>query len=394
MHVRHLVGLTSVLALSVPACFETKIVESKDGDGGSGNSSQGTGGSGGTGSGIDYDACFTCAESACPDQVSSCEAAEGCNDLVRCLISCGSGDPTCGSECTSTNASAGPAATLLAACAYQNCTSECAPSLGTGGAFPTGGTGGVTGGAGGMAGGAASGATGGAGGSGGSGASGGTSSGGTGGGSGGSGGSVGGTGGSTTGIQWLTIEEDWADANVPPNDTLGINGAFYAYADECASLYWDPVTRCASGILCDPGLYYENWGVAVGFDFRNTGEEGDPPDTKLTWNPSAVGARGIAWQISGSAPGLQVWILNMDPSWSGQCSADSCEIAGPPDGTATAALNDQLLFNNMQKDDWGGSGTYYVFDPADVHAMQFKLPAIIAGGSSFNFCIDRVGIVL
>jgi hypothetical protein len=84
----------------------------------------------------------------------------------------------------------------------------------------------------------------------------------------------------------------------------------------------------------------------------------------------------------------------MDPSWEGQCSADSCEIAGPPDGVSSPALRGLLRFDQLQKDDWGGAGERYIFDRAAVHALQFKLPAIVAGAASFDFCIERLGIVL
>jgi hypothetical protein len=47
----------------------------------------------------------------------------------------------------------------------------------------------------------------------------------------------------------------------------------------------------------------------------------------------------------------------------------------------------------MVKDYWGGAGVNYRFDPAAVHALQFKLPAINVGGVSFSFCIDALGVV-
>ena len=129
------------------------------------------------------------------------------------------------------------------------------------------------------------------------------------------------------------------------------------------------------------------------FDFRNTGVSGTPPDTKLLWNPNAVGARGIAWNITGKAPSLQVWVLNMDTSYAGQCSVMSCEIAGPPDGVDVASASGELLFAEMVKDWWGGAGTPYDFDPAAVHALQIKLPAIRAHDATFDFCVRDLGII-
>jgi hypothetical protein len=342
--------------------------------------SSASGGTMATGGSSSYDAaaCLACGAPKCPTQAASCASTEGCPQLLSCVLGCSLTDTSCATRCAGngSNANASSAAQAYAACAFLQCPTACMPSLsGSGGAsgeagagpIGTGGTDATVGGSGNSTGGTA------------------PSTGGT---------ATGGSGGLVSGINWLTINEDWADPADTPNGGLNISGALYAYADACATLSWNPVTRCASGTLCTPGASYENWGIAVGFDFHNTGANGTPPDTKMTWNPATVGAVGVAWSISGSAPGLQLWILNMDPSWNGQCTAASCEIAGPPDGTPTAALQGQIFFSNLVKDDWGGSGVYYVFNPAAIQSLQFKLPAVVAGGQSFSFCVDRIGIVL
>ncbi|HEX2670790.1 MAG TPA: hypothetical protein VHM25_07960 [Polyangiaceae bacterium] len=193
-------------------------------------------------------------------------------------------------------------------------------------------------------------------------------------------------------VTWLELSESTAPSSFATNADLGIEGVFYAYGDGCSKLTWDDQGRCASGMLCDPGESPDNWGIAIGFDFRNTGPEGTPADTKLTWNPDDHRARGVAWRVRGTAPKLQVWVLNMAPSWHGQCNVMSCEISGPPDGVSPAALNGQLHFDNMIKDTWG-SGIDYTFDPAAVHALQFKIAAVKVGAVAFDFCIDALGIV-
>ena len=199
--------------------------------------------------------------------------------------------------------------------------------------------------------------------------------------------------GNGSNVTWLELTGSLAEASGTHNSELGIDGTLYAYGDACAALSWDAATRCASGKLCSSfPPDFENWGVAVGFDFRNTGATGNPPNTKRVWDPRQVGALGVAWRIHGTAPGLQFWVLNMAPNFHGECSAVTCEIAGPPDGVGSASLQGDLLFNRMMKDTWAG-GVAYTFDPAAVHALQFKLPAIEVGAASFNFCIDAVGIV-
>jgi hypothetical protein len=201
------------------------------------------------------------------------------------------------------------------------------------------------------------------------------------------------TGGTQAGVTWLTLVESQAPSTAPANDALGIDGALYAYKDDCAVLDWNPATRCASGRLCTAGANFENWGIAVGFDFHATGPDGSPPDSKLVWNPDKAGVRGVTWRISGNAPGMQLWVLNMAPAFHGECSEQTCEIAGPPDGAATPSLQGSLLFDDMVKDYWGGMGEPYTYDPAAVFALQFKLPAINVGSASFDFCIDALGVI-
>ena len=78
----------------------------------------------------------------------------------------------------------------------------------------------------------------------------------------------------STGVAWLSLQGSEAPSTEAVNGALGINGALYGYKDDCAPLDWDPVTRCASGRLCTTGANFENWGMAVGFDFFVTGPEG------------------------------------------------------------------------------------------------------------------------
>ncbi len=209
--------------------------------------------------------------------------------------------------------------------------------------------------------------------------------------------SSGGTSVQSTGesVVWLTFDGAQANSTTSPNGSLGINGVLYAYSDSCASVSFDPQTRCVAGYLCDVGSQFENWGVAIGFDFVNTGTTGAPPDAKLTWNPTTHNAIGVTWHISSLITSrLQLWVLDMDPSWQGSCTSDTCSIQGPPDGASQISTDGKLYFNAMVKDDWGGSGTNYTYSPASVYSLQFKIPTVIVGAEMFQFCIDKLGIIL
>lgn len=252
------------------------------------------------------------------------------------------------------------AATQLAAyqtCTVSRCASQCAPA----GAGGSGGTGGANG-------------------------SGGTSGGTTPVGTSGSGGTT----PTNPAGDWLTLVGAAAPSDVSPNGALGIEGVFYAYGDACTtpSMQWDPATRCLSGELCLADETGQNWGVAIGFDLDNRAE------VKYAWNASTAGVKGFTWVVTGSPRGLQFWVQNMDPSFNGVCSAASCSIDGPPDGTSSASATGQLTFAGMQKDFWGGTGVAYTFDPANISSLQFKVPAPIDPFyASYSFCVDALGVL-
>jgi hypothetical protein len=76
------------------------------------------------------------------------------------------------------------------------------------------------------------------------------------------------------------------------------------------------------------------------------------------------------------------------------CAAKAdCGINGPPDGDRGPSETDTLLFSALRKDDWGGSGTIYTFDPQKILSVQFKAPALSAS-TSFELCVEQLGLEL
>jgi len=210
-------------------------------------------------------------------------------------------------------------------------------------------------------------------------------------------GSVGGStgaGGNTatnpvSGPNWLSLNGDRAPSTAGVNGKLGIEGVFYAYADACstAAMTWDPNTRCISGTTCAADTDGVNWGVAIGFDFNNVAS------VKHAWNATTAGVTGITWKNYSSANPMQVWIQNMDPSFNGNCSTMNCSINAPPDGVSSTAPGSGLFtFANMVKDDWGPSAGSYVFNPANVSALQFKLSAQ-PSPTDYRLCVDALGVI-
>jgi hypothetical protein len=328
--------------------------------------STGVGGGSG-GGGLDVQACLSCAETNCPSQAMDCKSATGCEDIIKCMVGCNK-DATCLSKCNA-NASVDANTKSLAyqTCAFTSCVSDCVYSGGStvaGGASGDNSTGSGSGGSG------------------------------NGGSKTGSGGATGMAGGGGSGpvelvkgVNWLGLSSDAAPPTLGPNGKLGINGVFYAYGDGCSTAHFDMPTRCVSGDLCVASA--ANWGVSIGFDLNNSG------DVKHPWSATAVGVTGIAWETHGVLPTQpQVWILNMDPKFSGMCTAAECGINGPPDGTPAASAKGQLLFSAMMKDNWGGTGTVYTFNPANISAIQFKIPAAVSSSdTTYELCIDRLGVI-
>jgi hypothetical protein len=322
------------------------ILNKSDEKAASGSPAQ-AGGSGG----VNLAACQSCAQQQCPTEASNCNTTAGCTAVVNCTLGCiSSSDANCVTNCyLNVSATAQVAAASYAACATTNCLSQCtAPvNTGAGGGGNQGGNGAGTGGA-----------------------------------------------GIHSGQNWLSITDSWADPGMPPNGQLNVSGAMYAYGDGCAQYTYDIYTGCVSGTLCPPNTTGTNWGIGIGFDFNNTGSSGTPANTKMPWNATAVNAIGFGWQLSGTAPGLQVWITNMDPKWGGQCTAADCGIAGPPDGRSSPMKSDTVNFAGMEKDYWGGTGVAYTFNPANILAIQFKLNSTNATSYNFDFCVDGISVIL
>lgn len=212
------------------------------------------------------------------------------------------------------------------------------------------------------------------------------------------------TGGATTGTTGTASNQVCPDAThcylgldgerAPlANNTYGIDGTFYLVGDGCATLTWDAQTRCASGTLCakDPPNYL-HWGAEIALNLRTGGGYDYPFDA------TAKGVTGFFWEVTGTAPGMQVWIpLTTNP---GACLQTSgCALNQPPWGNPAPSLGPsgknyvQLQTSSMSYDDWGASYDYPPpWDPTHLHSIVWKLPAR-ASATPFNFCVQKVGVL-
>jgi hypothetical protein len=179
-------------------------------------------------------------------------------------------------------------------------------------------------------------------------------------------------------------------------NSYGIDGTFYVVGDPCtsASITWNAATRCASGILCakDPP-YYSNWGVEIALNLHCGG------GYDYGYDASANGVAGFFWEVTGTAPGMQVWVAlaaNM-----GAClqTTNLCALQEPPWGNPTPSMgpagNNSVMIQPgyMSYDDWGLGYTYPPpWDPTRLHSVQWKLPAR-ALSTPFSFCVQNVGVI-
>ncbi|HEY3253320.1 MAG TPA: hypothetical protein VGJ91_05210 [Polyangiaceae bacterium] len=327
---------------------------------------------GSTGSSFDTKACLSCAQSSCANEASACKASSGCETLISCMLGCSS-DATCLANCAKgvTPDNITKEGTYQV-CALTKCTSDCTytPSIPSG----SGGSGNGSAGQSSSAGGSSK-----------------AGSGSTSGGNGNTGAAGGGSSDPVSGVNWLGLVEDAAPSDYGVNGKLGIEGVFYAYADPCSTdgMSWDPTTRCISGTMCAQDSQGVNWGVAIGFDFNNV------DSVKHAWSATTAGVTGIAWSTTGTSASsgtMQIWVQNMDPSFNGSCSSMNCNINAPPDGNSSPLASGQFTFASMVKDVWGPGADSYVFNPANISALQFKLRTG-PSTSSYSLCVVGVGVL-
>ena len=179
-------------------------------------------------------------------------------------------------------------------------------------------------------------------------------------------------------------------------NSYGIDGTFYVVGDPCtsASIKWDAANRCASGTLCakDPP-YYENWGVEISLNL-NCGNGYD-----YGYDSTTNGVTGFFWEVTGSAPHMQVWLALAANVGACLQTTNACALDEPPWGNPSPSMgptgNNYVSIQtvNMSYDDWGLGYTYPPpFDPTRLHSVQWKLPAQTLS-TPFNFCIQKVGVL-
>ncbi len=249
-------------------------------------------------------------------------------------------------------------------------------------------------------------------------------------GSGATGGS-GGSGGPSGNGALVPDESGWVDG-ADPNNTVGVQGAWYAYGDkygvakctnvglhapeECSSISSpNPLVSgfpneggvmCTTGetcvvLNCGPGIpacaegtpdYSNMWGAGIGLDLNAEGATDAGPGAKFPYNPDDHGVIGVAFDIDRVPLGtLRVEFPIELP--------DGSTTEDHVDGSPYWEANDryppspvQVGRNEFRWADVRAPRTTYAFDHTKILAIQFHVPAVTSGTSRspYEFCISNL----
>jgi hypothetical protein len=230
--------------------------------------------------------------------------------------------------------------------------------------------------------------------------------------SGGTGGSssTGGAGGGGNTVPLVPTDTGWVDK---ASNSLGVQGAWYAYADSlgdnamppgnCQTKGGHSDAECSKvespaagsftntgGMMCTKGTvevvlaadYSNMWGAGIGLDFNNSG--GDTP-VKGAFDASSVA--GVSFVLTRKPlAGLRVEF----PQTATEGSADGNDYADASSTYPVSMLTEganTVMFDRVK----GPKG--HVFNPADLLGVQFHVPTTTTAASSFDYCISDLTLI-
>jgi hypothetical protein len=247
-----------------------------------------------------------------------------------------------------------------------------------------------------------------------------------------SGGSSDGDGGSTIGAPAGTMLVPlMPDANGyidPSSNSLGIQGAWYAYGDDwgtngappgnCESMGSHPSSACSQitspmpamlvdggyvasfpqttpGTMCLSGTaakvvggdYSNIFGIGLGLDFDNQG--GD----KMPYDATTHDVIGFTFHIDGIPTGATVRVEF--PEAATNASGDSWAILASTSKDYQADLTTATSDANALKPSFTMTGTQPAFDPTTVQSIQFHIPTnTTAAVTVANLCVSNLQAIV
>jgi hypothetical protein len=115
------------------------------------------------------------------------------------------------------------------------------------------------------------------------------------------------------------------------------------------------------------------------------------------YDATANGVAGFFWEVSGTAPGMKVWLplaKSLSPCLQ---TSNACTLLEPPWGNSLPSPgpggNNYVMLSSMAYDDWGMGYLYPPpWDPTRIDSIQWKIPAQ-AFPAAYNFCVQKVGVI-
>jgi hypothetical protein len=212
----------------------------------------------------------------------------------------------------------------------------------------------------------------------------------------------------------------------PSSNSLGIQGAWYAYGDDwgtngappgnCESMGMHAKSACSSisspppavladggytssfpqttlGTMCLAGTaakvvggdYTNIFGIGIGLDFNNQG------GVKMPYNATMNGVIGFSFHIQGIPSGASVRVELPIPATA--ASGDAWSITAMTDGDYIADLTTATSDPHALKPSFTSTGTQPPFDPTMIQSIQFHIPTNITAAvvipSSTMLCVSQ-----
>ena len=241
-----------------------------------------------------------------------------------------------------------------------------------------------------------------------------SSSGGTGGsGNNGGAGNNGGSSNAGDGVELVADETGFVKA-----DMVGIQGAWYAYADsigddgvskgKCQTVGMHPDAECANVETPKPGSFpntgnklctkgtveawgmlngstdYENqWGAGIGLDFNNPGMGA----TKMPFDATAAGIKGVSFEID-QVPDNGIRVEFPDAATDGKSAAYWGANSNYDPSPVKANMKNTIMWADVKPP----ASTVPALDPSKLMGIQFHVPTK-ATASTYEFCISKLTVL-
>jgi hypothetical protein len=162
-----------------------------------------------------------------------------------------------------------------------------------------------------------------------------------------------------TPVQLIPDATGWVDGQ---GNTVGIQGAWYAY-DDCTN----SPANCTKNHTPAAGSF------DIALDLNNSGGTNGE---KMPYNAQTNNVIGFSLTVTGTAPGLRINITSVP-------AGDNAHFV-----TATVPGDNTVLFSKAKQGSWVTSKI--PLDTTQLLAIQFQIPTVMSKAVDFDFCIENL----